>query len=240
MPIGALSRIPTSVSRNGTCKSNLRGASPSAPYDYAAPSRTFSVGSSLGSISTSGAGTWSNSIPRAYVLIDPESSATITYPALLSSSKNGTLLLRIYIEPLASPPGLQAIFTNGSGNGYGVYLTYDVNESDPELYEYNVRFSFQETASTGIKLNTSPLVPLTWYQFSIRFNTQTSRPFPTFVTAYQGGTQTVTETQVTGVMSIPSGGTTVMNFFGRLTDFAFLEAQLSNSELAAFGTAPYI
>jgi hypothetical protein len=240
MPIGVLSRIPNSVSRNGTCKTNLRGVSPSAPYDYADPSRTFTVGSSLGSIPTSGAGTWANSIRRAYVLIDPESSASITYPALLSSEKNGTILLRMYIEPLATPPALQNIFRNGGGDGYGIYLTYDVNESDPEVFEYNVRFSLQTDVSAGLKLNTSPLSTSTWYQFSIRFNTQTSRPFSTFVTAYQDGAQTLDESQVTGVLTTPTTGTQVMNFFGRLTDFAFLEAQLSNSQLAAFGAAPYI
>lgn len=235
MPIGALSRIPTSVSRNGTCKSNLRGASPSAPYDYAAPSRTFTVGAALGSISTAGAGDWSNTITRAYDNTDAEGDATILYSPLLSNAKNGTLLFRMNINPLPTPPGLQFIFTNGLSNGYGIYLTYD--EVAVETFEYNLHFGRQQDASDSwVKLNSSPLSDSTWYQYSIRFTT----PLPkTFVDAYQNGTQTVTTAQL-DAMTTPTNKTTLMGFFGRLTDFAFLEAELSDSELAAFGTAPYI
>lgn len=241
MPIGVLSRIPQSVSRGGTCKTNLRGVNPSAPYDYAVPSRTFTVGAALGSISTEGSGNWSNTITKAYQNTDADSISSIQYPGLLSSATSGTLLFRMYIQtyPSNPPPGLQTLFRNGMNglDGYAVYLTYD--EVAFETFEYNLHFGrTQDVSANWIKLNTSALSETTWYQFSIRF--QTSGGLTT-VTAFQDGTQTVIPVLMNSLITTPTQSTSLMPFFfGRMTDFVFLEAQLTDSQLAAFGTAPYI
>jgi hypothetical protein len=248
MAVRALVRIPTSVSRNGACKSNLRGFQPGAPYDYVNPSRIFTVGASLTSISTSGAGTWSNTIQWAYQSTDSEGDPSITYSSLLSTSTSGTILLRIYIQSLLTPPALQTIFLNGirGANGYGIELVSTFN-AELDAYDYTLRFTrLNDTEATDtVKLNSSTTIPVdSWQQFSIRFNTSIAPPpreeTVSEITSYQNGDFVVQRTMTSPIVTpTPPGITVVMNFYGRLTDFAFLETQLSTNELALFGSAPY-
>lgn len=240
MPAGNLVRIPNSISRGGKCKTNLRGVKPSAPYDYVAPSRTFTVGSALSSTTTVGSGTWSNTIQRAYQNIDHEGDASITYPSLLSSNTSGTLLLRMYIQPFPTTPvpGSQTLFLNGlaGSDGYGVFLTYD--EVTFETYEYNLHFGrLRDLSADWIKLNPSALSESTWYQFSIKFETREGSP--TEVSAFQDGSKTVNRATMNEIND-PTTSTALMYFYGRMTDIALIEDLLSDSQLAAYGSAPYV
>lgn len=262
MPAGNLTRIPASLSRNGKCLSNLRGANP--VYDYVAPSKSFTVGPALSTISTvgtAGADAWANTIQRSYYSIDSEQSATISYPSLLSSTTTGTILIRLYIQPHPegiAPPMVQTVFRNGTvgTNGYSIFLTaYDDLKGG---YEYNFWFGRNEDASANWVPLVQKAAPVVggegegggevgggavsviqtgqWFQFSITF---VSNSGITTVRSYLAGSGP-TEQTIGNTITTPTGGTELMNFFGRITDFAFFNVQLADSLLIAYGTAPYI
>ena len=251
MPIGVLSRISNSLSQGGNCVSNLRGFAQSElagePFDYIKPTRRFSIDGALSSISTVGSGDWSNTIQKAYYSTDSEGSAAFRYSGgLVSSAITGTILFRMYIQtfndPLLIPP-VQTVFRNGTDgtDGYGIKLTYD--EVVPEEFEWNLYFCrLQDAQSIWTKLNWSgPLSENTWYQFSVRFNTFVDKGNETTqVVCYQDGLFQV-DVDMGNLITTPTAGiTAVLEFYGRITDFALLESQLTNVQLAAYGTAPYI
>lgn len=243
MPAFPLARISKSVSRNGDCKTNLRGVSPASPYDYAAPTRAFIVGPALESVSTEGQGDWSNTIKAAYSSRNSELSATITYPSLVSTAISGTLLIRLFLIDFTSgnvPPEYQTVFKNGNNNtnGYGLIL-YSYLNKDTESYNYTLFFGrLQDTSGSWVNINpdANSLNTKTWYQYSIKF---TSAAGNTTVLLYQGGTF-IKQATITGEITTPTGGTEIMNFYGAITDFALIESSFSDSQLAAYGTAPYI
>jgi hypothetical protein len=254
MPAGNLIRVSPSLTRNGTCLSNLRGANP--VYDYVAPSRSFTVGAALSTISTvgtAGADTWANTIQRSYYSTDSEQSSVISYPSLLSATTTGSILIRLYIQPHpegTTPPMVQTVFQNGTGgtNGYSIFLTaYDDLSGG---YEYNLWFGRNQDLSTDwVPLVQRPAPVLEvggeavsviqtdqWFQFSITF---VSGSGVTTVRAYLSGSGP-NEQVIPNELTTPTGGTELMNFFGRVTDFAFFNVQLADSLLIAYGTAPYI
>ena len=251
MPIGVLSRISNSLSQGGKCVSNLRGFAQSdlagEPFDYIKPARRFSFDADLSSISTVGAGDWTNTIQKAYYSTDSEGSGAFRYSGgLVSSAITGTILFRMYIQTWGDPsliPPVQTVFRNGTAatNGYGIKLTYD--EVVPEEFEWNLYFCrLQDAQNSWIKLNQSgPLQLNTWYQFSVRFNTVIDKGDEvTEVVAYQNGSYQLLSF-MNGLITTPTAGiTAVLEFYGRITDFALLESQLTNVQLAAYGTAPYI
>ena len=238
-----LVQIPSSVSRGGTCKSNLRGTgATSTLYDVANPSRTFSKGN-LTSIPISGGGPWSNTINYAYSFSG--GNPRIRYPSLLSTARSGTILIRLYIptpdEPLA---GVGAVFQNGAPGTDGFGILYDYVPS--RLYFIRLDSS---PFDDYIEISSDPLSYDTWYQFSVRFETTTvSATDFTSVTSYQNGIITKDNLFFNAAIVTPTAGNTTLffdavngnNFFGRITDFAFLEAQLSNDQLRLYATAPYI
>jgi hypothetical protein len=227
----------------------LRGVTPSAPYDYANPSRLFNVGGVTGSISTEGSGDWSNTIQKAYYSTDSEQDATISYQGgLLSTTRSGTILFRMYIQPFANPaetPLLQTVFLNGAPgtDGYGIFLTHD--EIAFETYQYNLHFArLQDASSEWVRLNVSGLGESQWHQFSVRFTTESTggeKPITVSqVVAYKDGGSQVNITMNAPIDTPTTGTTFLLGFYGRLTYFAFLESQLSLTQLATYGTAPYI
>jgi hypothetical protein len=251
MPIAVLSRLTKSLSQGGKCVSNLRGFAQSdlagEPFDYIKPTRRFSFDGALSSISTEGAGPWATTIPNAYYSTDSEGSAELRYGDVpLTQSRSGTLLFRMYLQtfndPLLIPP-VQTVFKNGTAatNGYGIKLTYD--EFAPEEFEWNLHFArLQDASAAWIKLNVSgPLLENTWYQFSVAFSTATEGKAETQIVAYQDGLA-----QVDAFLSNPivaPGDTEApfwLGFYGRLTDMAVINVPLTNVQLAAYGTAPYI
>ena len=242
MPIGVLCRVPNSVSQGGACKTNLRGVTPSKPYDYVAPSREFTVGSALGSISTEGAGAWSNTIPRAYYSNDSENSSAITYPSMISTTTAGTLLFRIYIQefsPGNTPPQIQTVFQNGQTgtNGYGVFLYTVVPPRESAIY--TLLFGrLEDPSGSWVKLNTdsATLNPNQWYQFSVLFNSGDNK---SVVRVFQDGSFSRQGNMLE--ITAPSAGTTqLMNFYGRITDFALIEKEFTDTQLALYGNTPYI
>lgn len=243
MPAGALVRVPASLSKNGACKTNLRGVNPSAPYDYVRPSRTFIIGAVLGSISTVGSGAWSNTVRNAYYSTDSEQSAVILYPSLVSTSTSGTLLIRIYIQefpPATIPPGKQTVFQNGSigTNGYGVFLQTIDNRG---TYVYTLYFGrLQDDVGLGwVQMNQDgpTLNANEWNQFSVQFTTGGGK---SVARIYQNGSF-VRQANLDEISTPAAPGTTeLMNFFGRITDFALLDTALSDTFLAAYGSAPYL
>lgn len=242
MPAGSLVRIPTSTSRNGTCKTNLRGVrrNSGSLFDFIDSERALTYGPDLAIVSTTGSGNWSNTIQYAFQNTNSDGDASITYPSVISTKTSGTLLFRMYIQPYPTTPvpGLQAVFINGSfgTDGYGVFLTYD--EVAFETYEYNTYFGrLQDLSADWIKLNPSALSESTWYQFSIKF--ETSPGNPTEVTAFQDGSKTVNSASMNEIND-PTTTTALMYFYGRMTDIALLEDQLSPEQLVAYGTAPYV
>lgn len=239
MPIGVLSRIPNSLSQGGKCRTNLRGLTPSTPYDFVAPSRSFTVGPALSSISTLGSGGWSETIRKAYYSTDSEQSAAITYPSMISTAVAGTLLFRIYIQEYpSSPPVNQTVFQNGQTgtNGYGVFLnTFD----DRSQIIYTLYFGrLQDSSMNWVKINTdsTTLNPNEWNQFSLMFNSGDGK---SVVRVFQNGAF-VKQGNFSEITTPSSGTTQIMNFFGRITDFALIEKEFTDTQLAAYGTAPYI
>ncbi len=246
MPIGALSRISKSLSQGGKCVSNLRGILQSGvaagePFDYIKPARRFSVDGSLSSISTEGAGDWSNTIKKAFYSTDPEGSAAFRYADFpITTGTSGTLVFRMYIQTQDPTlvPQVQTIFQNGdtNTNGYRIVLTH--YEVSFETYEYDVHFArCQDPSGSWVKLNSSSLSEASWNQFSVRFTTN----LDTVVTSYQNGSETQAGVTITAV-DAPGGNEAPfwLGFYGRLTDMAVLNGTLTNAQLAAYGTAPYI
>jgi hypothetical protein len=253
MPIGVLSRIPNSVSRGGTCKTNLRGTGCVAStasfsiYDVAAPSRGFIV-NNIQSVSTSGAARpWANTIQKAYDAYSG-ASASIRYLLLLSTAKSGTLLFRVLMKD-AGKPQQGLLFRNGmpDTNGYGVYFDSNAQRL------YFLHLDDLTTQTDMITISTGLVAYDTWYQFCVRFETVTvSAVDITTVTAYQDGTKTVNAAAFANPILTPAGDTSLFSiydaggdtysyvFFGTITDFAFLEAQLTDTQMANFGNAPYI
>ena len=241
-----LVQIPASLSQGGKCLSNLRGVTPSAPYDYVSPSRTFTVGADLGTIATGTSEPWMNTIQKAYTSTNSDGSATITYSGLLSDARTGSLVFRMYIQPFADPslvPLTQTVFQNGQAavNGYGIFLTHD--EIGDDEFEYNIHFGrLQDDSKEWLRMNQDPLGEEKWYQFSIRFTTPSGVLGDTStITVYQNGSPSIDEQELWQAIDTPTlGPTFLFGFFGRMTDFAFLDSKVSNNQLAAYGTAPYI
>jgi hypothetical protein len=257
MPIGVLSRLSNSLSQGGNCVTNLRGFVQSElagePLDYIKPTRRFSFDGALSSISTEPEdGPWANTIQRAFYSTDSEGSAELRYGDFpISQSTSGTILFRMYIQTWNDPlliPAVQTVFQNGTSgvDGYGIKLTFA--EVGVESFEWNLYFCrLTDSLQTAwIKLNTSgPLVENTWYQFSVRFVRRTiNNPRPTLVStvvAYQNGSFQVDQNLAS--LIIAPGDTEApfwLGFYGRLTDMALLNVPLTDAQLAAYGTAPYI
>ena len=231
MPLKALVRIPNSLSRGGTCKTNLRGTPQTSVFDYAVPSRTFTTGPTLVSEAIVGGGNWSNTIKRSFANSASGGDASITYPSVVSTSTSATILIRVNISFMDTPPAQQGIFQNGTfGNdGYGIVLKYEI--TDYNIYFVNFR-DFEE-----IKLNTTALLTGTWYQFGIRFNTVSN---VTTLTSYFNGSRINNELTLTNDIQPPAGSTVLLSFYGKVTDFALIESQFSNDQLKLYGSAPYI
>lgn len=242
---GSVVTVPRSLNRDGVCKTNLRGAIiANKVYDYATTSNgVISGGPDSGKISTSGAGTWANSVAWAHYSTNEDGDARLTYPKNASVSTSGTILFRMYIQTRTNPLVSQYVFYNGAvgGNGYAVILEYN-NKVDPP--EYNVFFYHMDdvTGTDRFQLNSAPMNINQWYQYSIKFETVTiSATTITTVTAYENGTQTVTPTAFNNPIQTPTGTTVVLaSFHGRITDFAILDTLFSDQYLARFGTAPFI
>lgn len=250
MPIGVLSRVSKSLSQGGNCVSNLRGFAQSdlagEPFDYIKPTRRFSFDGALSSISTEGAGDWANTIPNAYYSTDSEGSATFRYGDFpISQSRSGTLLFRMYLQTFNDPsliPPVQTVFRNGTvgTNGYGIELTYE--EVAFETFEWNLYFApLQDASGAWIKLNTSgPLSENTWYQFSVAFSTNIQKD-ETQIVGYQDGSAQVDAYLLNSIVAPGDQDAPFwLGFYGRLTDMAVINVPLTNTQLAAYGTAPYI
>jgi hypothetical protein len=244
MPIGVLSRIPPSLSRGGTCKTNLRGAfDRGKAYDYARPTRVITAAADSGKISTAGAGPWANSVGWAHYSTNEDGDPSLTYPANASTSTSGTLLFRMYIQTRTNKAPQQYVFYNGTPgtDGYAVILeTNDVAEPP----EKNLFFYHMDDINGGdrFQLNSIPMNDNQWYQYSVKFETVTiSALTVTTVTAYENGTQTVGALSFNTPILAPTGTTVVLaSFHGRITDFAILDSLFSDTYLASFGSAPFI
>ena len=92
-------------------------------------------------------------------------------------------------------------------------------------------------------MNQTPLGEEKWYQFSIRFTTTTAVDLShtSTITVYQNGSPSIDEQELWQAIDTPTlDPTFLFGFFGRMTDFAFLDSKVFNDQLAAYGTAPYI
>jgi hypothetical protein len=181
MPSGSLFRIPTSLSRDGDCKTNLRGVNATSPVDYIDIARVFTANNiqSVNSNSKANVGGWANTIPKAFEATSVDNDPLIQYPSLLSTSRRGTLLFRLYVK--TKPEGssvvpVQCVFLNGSadgaggGTGYGVFVQTDASGENP-----NVIFNLFGIDPSGniiaVQLNQAPLVLDTWYTYGVQFET---------------------------------------------------------------------
>jgi hypothetical protein len=250
MPIGALVQIPTSLSRGGKCVTNLRGLSPGATQDYASPSRTFTTTNLVRNVCTNigGVGNWANTIPNSFETKSELETSLIEYPGLLSSSKTGTLLFRMYL--LERTPGtppipsrVECIMKNGqiqpgAGDGYAVLLSYDASG---DFYALN----FVLPGAGFVQMNSGASLNFnTWYTYGVKFDSNAS-PGSTIITIFENGTFISSASQ--SEMITPTGGTSLFSdpsfglpFYGGITDFTILETLLSDDEIIAFATAPYI
>jgi hypothetical protein len=155
----------------------------------------------------------------------------------------------MYIQefpPLSTIPALQTVFQNGDGgefpNGYGIKLTY--TEVGFEEFEWDLYFArLQDPRQDWIKLNASGALSVnTWYQFSVRFNTFSDKGSDTTnIIAYQNGSAQVNQ-DLTNPIVAPGelDAPFWLGFYGRLTDMAVINVPLTTTQLAAYGTAPYI
>lgn len=236
MPGKPLFRIPISVSRNNYCKTNLRGVTQGVPYDFVVPSRGFSTGSALSSIDVSGSGVgdWYTMIRHTFSSNNPYDNPTIVYSSCVSTSDFASIIFRLKIYTHPTPPPYQMVLENGrlGLSGYGIYIIYNFGTYDIYFTRLNDSFPFTDP----IQMNSGSLNENQWYQFSVKYNIGARS---TTVTVYQDGNLT-TNTSFAVNMTTPSIGTNVFGYFGEFTDFAILDTLLPNSQLAAFGKAPYV
>ena len=227
----ALVRIPNSISQGGTCKTNLRGVATSAIFDFVSPSRTFTTGPNLVSETVVGGGLWKNTIKRCFANGASGGDAKITYPSIVSTSTSATILIRLNVTFSDTPILQQGIFQNGTigADGYGIVLKYEI--TDYNLYFVNFR-DMQEVLINSTGLNTD-----TWYQISIRFFTDSG---VTTLEIYQDGSRKVSSLTLNSEILSPSGSTILLDFYGKVTDFALIEKQFTDTQLKLYGTAPYV
>lgn len=238
--------IPTSLSRNGSCLSNLRGVfkPDGKAYDFAKPDRVFNSPPNIIREKTA-TGEWSSSIPWAYTTNSTEGDATLNYPELLSTTRSGTILFRMFIKYVETPQSEYLVFSNGnySVDGYAIILTYSF---DSILFEnvYNVFFeNMNDPTRDRIQLNSNPLTIDTWYQFSVSFETVTiSALTTTKLLIYEGAKLSIYSglSLMTAVNTPTAGISAFFGFYGSITDFVFLDTNLPFTDLAAFGQAPYL
>jgi len=246
MPSGSLVRISYSLSRNGTCKTNLRGYTATTPYDYVLPSRTITSLNVDSVTTTDVVETWTNQIQRAFNATseNTEVSPSITYPNIVSTAATDiTILIRIYLNPrtTTTPPLYQYVFRNGTagdaetGSGYDI-LVESVETEDPGEYDINVYFHNCADDKFGklIKISSANLSYSQWYSYSIRIDSSS------FLTAFENGTNTAKVS--IDPITTPAGSTSLFldSFYGRITDFALIESSLTDSMLDGYATAPYI
>ncbi len=241
MPAGALVRIPRSLSRNAKLLTNLRGIDEVSPYDFASPSRSFTV-VDLRQTAVTGGGTWANTIQWQYENLSQATDTFIGYPSLLSNATTFTLLFRIKLKAASgSPNTMQIIFFNGlfdpitpSFNGYSVEYNSNTN-----------RILFNPFITSSVVMNTLTLTTDTWYHYGLKVTTSTT----TVVDVWENGTYSGPY-DLGAVISTPTGSTSLFSFTGApiavglhgcLTDVVFLEGtDLTADEMAAFAEAPYI
>ena len=256
MPAGVLCRIPRSFSQNGTIKTNLRGIKAANPFDYAQPSRNITSAniSTVKSNTIGGSGTWTNTVPYTYQAASHVSDGSITYPSIMSTSRTGTVLFRMYIKSDAlDVSGAKTIILNGfadnmgGGSGFLIYLDRDVDRN-----VNNVFFVLPGTDTEGsfsINLNSSSLSLNTWYSYAIQFYYNAGDETFTLQNAYENGTL-IHKNVVMNTMVTPSGDTTLFSnpstgwpfSFGGITEFVFLESNsIEQSVLKQFSAgAPFI
>ena len=258
MPSGSLFRIPSSLSRDGYCKTNLRGVNATSPVDYIDITRVFTAANiqSVNATSIANVKGWANTIPKAYEATSTDFDPLIQYPSLLSTSRTGTLLFRLYLKtkPGGSPVvPVQCIFINGNvnlmggGSGYGVLVSTDASGENPNV-SFNL-FGTDPSGDAGIGLNQGPLVLDTWYTYAVQFETvdKGGGVIKTLVTSYENGNLVFQNHQLDEMVT-PSGGTYMFSytplgapFYGGISDFALLEvAGLAGLVIDSFAEAPYI
>jgi hypothetical protein len=167
-------------------------------------------------------------------------------------------LIRLFIQPRTTYPPSSSdpihVFYNGDTAGYGLYLTYEPGVGKPPPPTYKLFFTDTVTNDIiQVSDSLSVLSENTWYHFGIRFETTgdgVDTPFVTKVSAFQNGISTVVNQgfpsgfiqQPTGFCTFYARGTLLVgySYYGKITDFAFLEAQLSDSQITNIATAGYV
>lgn len=245
MPSGTRFSLPTSISRDGTCKTDLRGigTTNSTIVDYANSSATFTVSSVTSqSVSSFGsAGNWKNSIPRTYKT--STSPSYIQYGTNPLTARSATILFRLLIPTGSSILDDQCILFNGTEGSDGYAIKLKQGKGGASLYFVNLA-SLTDT----IQLSTNSIPNDTWYSYGI--NIVTAGGKNTTVISYENGTL-VGQTALTIPMLASAGNfylfyrpTSSFNQYdGLLTDFVVLDTKdnVNTTLLATYSSgAAYI
>lgn len=255
MPSASSFRVPFATSGNGLCKTNLRGVFVGSegnllPYDFVSPSRTFEVIQYVASESIQTPVSWGSLIKKTYDVTSEENSPQFSYGLFpFSTAISGTFLFRLYIKPRTTYPPLTTdpihVFYNGVTGGYGLYLTYTSGGKGAGGYILNFTNVGQNEA-VRVSHQTNFLDENTWYHFGIRFLTSGGN---TRVSGFQNGVATLVSGPFPSEneLDAPSGECCFFRkgllpgyaYFGKMTDFAFLETQLTDTQIANIATTGY-
>lgn len=223
-----------SLSKEGRCKSNLRG---STTYDYANESAIWTTtGGTLTFEAIVGGGPWEYFIPRAFSL---DVATSLNRDSLMSTSiTNFTIMFRFFTGA-NSPPGAEgtSLFLNGS---WGIYIF----GGDENTLQFLFRYVRQDTPMSET-IGSAFVQPNTWYHVAVTImDNNLGNNTHTFF-GYLNGVKTGFNTTFPDI-DIPTGNTTIGDFgLGQsqsfqITDIVFLEKVLNESEVKAYASSAYI
>jgi hypothetical protein len=248
MPAGNLVSLPPSLSRSGNTLVNLRGIIEGGKaFNYIPQAVVNPTVANISRVTTSlnsNSGGWTSTIRYAF---EPDAEGTFSYIDFgkpISIDTSFTILFRILCKELTDSNVVPYIFFNGDiFNFSGYIIQYDA-------IQQNISFGIASNPEGGpvfglVTLNTTPIVTNTWYHYGIRVTTSGGT---TVMNWWQNGGVKQTSNLGFEFLAPGGGGAKLMNdpsnyapFYGKLTDFVFLNgASLTDSQMAAFGTAPFV
>lgn len=241
---------PQSLSQEGLCKMNLRGA---VLYDYADSTIAWTYTGTFTSAAAAGSQPWTYFVPRAMTIATTD---TITRSSIFSQARNFTIMFRIYLDTLENPGSTgTSIFFNGtpaSGGPppplayfWGIYFA----GSPPTPSSSQMRFTFFFTSGGSMQppltISSTFIEATRWYHIAVKveYNAVSNKSsLYGFVDGVQTATLLNQNPLDTAVGATRIGYNTVANNAQsfKITELVYIEKALSNQQIAAYATSAFV
>ncbi len=237
---------PESVMKNNKCTTLIKG---NILYDYASSNITWTVtGGTFTSSAISQSESWTYFIPRS---ISMSTTSQFKRSATFGSSKNFTVMFRIYLSSLSSP-GMTGTTVVGNGTPGGppplppsYFWAIAFFGSSSTTMKFQMLWTSNGVQQPNLNIGPSGNVEAgRWYHIAVKVVDNGSY---NSLYGYTDGVQTGTIAG-SGSTYVDAGvGNTVLGNLGmgqaqgfELAEFVFLEKALSDDEIKAYATSPYI